>query len=691
MNKKHHINSQAKQGNFIIHNLGNKQTQQFESLCLISSEPPEGYLEASNENQAGENDSSSDYFYFNDVSKFVKNFRNPPRHIASQSGQQTGPWVFCGNSSCSSSSGAADVRDNIISAFCNMNTSDMFFGQFWEPVTTEDGRLLLSTSSQPFVVTRLDKDLVMYRLWTEKYENMNYNEGHGGPATAFLNHLPYFNQFERMDGDFYSQQISIMLPICFPSDESRCVGVLEFIDYGIDDLWSFHVNAIKTLKKAGLVVICDVQKHIPYKTINGLRPTKDDIEHALEIICGSHNLSLAQVWIGFEDKSHVPCSSYLEDTQIFRLNLIGCLNVDDDKEGRRMFSGFKMYNDLCDQIPLRTGKAIATKTLLDFKSRYNTTFNKYGGISWYKFDVNMCALAICLRSTETGDFNFVFEFLWVKHSRRDILLESILLTLKKCLSRFKFASGEELGDTLDVIEVDHCINVVSNFKIFEEKTSSSSKEKALEKYLDVIGVESPTRGETSNINAFQGKRLSPVCKTVDIYKGKKPMVKYKTTKIELPLKDIEKHFDKTMKEAADILKVSTSTLKRKLREHGITEWPKKEPLKRNKSNNVSINQTESDKEDNGSATQKPATITIKAKYGDRMISSPFLISNATFENVFQEIGKKFELSFGTYRLEYLDKDEDWIWLASDEEMGYSIESSRKPDQTVVRLRVRDMT
>ncbi|KAK1428678.1 hypothetical protein QVD17_17517 [Tagetes erecta] len=659
----------------------------------MSSEAAEGYLEASDEKQAGESDSSSldDDFEFDDVSKFIKKFPNPPRHIPSKSGQQTGPWVFCQNSS--SADVMNTIHDNIISAFSDMKEWYKFFGQFWEPVTMDDGRLLLSTSSQPFVVSHLYKHMLMYRIESEKHEyniGMNYNEGkpmhivNGGPATAFVNHLPYFNEIELMDDDdgTYSREISIVLPICFPSEKSCCVGVLEFNLYEIYDLWYIYLDAMDAIKNAGLVVICDVQKHIPYETINGLRPTKDDIEHALEIICGSNNLALAQVWIGFEDKSHMPCSPYLEDTQIFGLYLIGCLNVDDDMKGVEMVSSFEVYNDLCNSIPLRTGKAIALMTLLDLKSRYTTTFYDYGGIDWEELDGNICALAICLRSIDTGDFNFVFEFLWVKHSGCDILFESILLTLKRCLPRFKFASGEELGDTLDVIEVKR-LNQISSFKIFQGKTSSPVQ-KALEKQLDVISVESPTQGETSNINVFQGKRLSPVCKTVD--KGKKPMVKYKTTKIELPLKDIEKHFDKTMKEAADILKVSTSTLKRKLREHGIPEWPKKDSVKRNK-NNVSINQIDSDKEDNGSATQKPATITIKIEHAGCMIKSRFLITQATFENVEKEVEKKFKLSSGTYRLEYLDEDGDWIWLTSDEEMCDSIESSRKPDQTVVRLRV----
>ncbi|MFS7913641.1 hypothetical protein Hanom_Chr02g00144081 [Helianthus anomalus] len=99
---------------------------------------------------------------------------------------------------------------------------------------------------------------------------------------------------------------------------------------------------------------------------------------------------------------------------------------------------------------------------------------------------------------------------------------ALLLTLKRCLPGFKFASGAELGDE-----------------------------------LDVIVVESSTHDETQKLKIFQEKSSSPMSKAPE--RGKKPTVgdfiapskvTCKTTPKVLPREVIEKQFGKTMKEAA---------------------------------------------------------------------------------------------------------------------------------------------
>ncbi|KAM0024147.1 putative transcription factor Nin-like family [Helianthus debilis subsp. tardiflorus] len=172
----------------------------------------------------------------------------------------------------------------------------------------------------------------------------------------------------------------------------------------------------------------------------------------------------------------------------------------------------------------------------------------------------------------------------------------------------------------------------------------------------------------------------------------KEAAKCKTTEISLPLEVIEKQFGKTMKEAAKNLDVSVSTLKRKLRNHGIPEWQGPNSVKR-KANDSSICQSNTAKENNG-AIQDPSIvninnnlITIKAEYANDMIKFYLPTSQASFVTVQQEISKKFKLIIGMYNLKYLDEDGDWICLTSDEEMIHCIESSTKLDRIVVRLRV----
>ena len=60
-----------------------------------------------------------------------------------------------------------------------------------------------------------------------------------------------------------------------------------------------------------------------------------------------------------------------------------------------------------------------------------------------------------MRSIDTGDINYAFEFLWPQTRNYLILLESMILTLKRCLPHFKLASGARLGDELRIIDVEN--------------------------------------------------------------------------------------------------------------------------------------------------------------------------------------------------------------------------------------------
>ncbi|KAJ0940307.1 putative transcription factor Nin-like family [Helianthus annuus] len=242
-------------------------------------------------------------------------------------------------------------------------------------------------------------------------------------------------------------------------------------------------------------------------------------------------------------------------------------------------------------------------------------------------------------------------------------------------------------------------------EVIEKQFGKTMKEAAenlneLGDELDAILVESSTNDEDNEIGVFQEKRSSPMPKAPK--KGKKPMVvdpiaplklKYKTTPTDVTLEDIGKHYGKTQNEAAKILEISVSTVKRILRKNGIKNWPRPNSVKRKKENDLSIIQIDANERDNG-AIQEPSTIninqdelTIKAGLAESMIKFRIPISQATFVTVQKEIGRRFNLSLGTYQLEYRDEVDDWILLRSDEEIGYCIDSSRKSKSKEVRLRV----
>ncbi|KAK1408217.1 hypothetical protein QVD17_39852 [Tagetes erecta] len=432
------------------------------------------------------------------------------------------------------------ICEKIKAAFSNMLwLKSGLICQFWAPVTI-DGRRLLSTSGQPFAVSDLSDNLAMYRINSAKYHyNIDMNTldierdtkiMSGGPATAFLNRMPYVDEFVGSPLEPCGSTISILLPICFPS-QSSCIGVVECT---INDRWPYDFSFLQIEMKRGLkdsgVEVFDVQELIPYKTISGLEPVRDEITKALQIVCGSHNLTLAQVWIAYEDENNVSGSSSLENTGTKRMLALKLTGYHTPRPGPSFWDLGEYYR-LCDMVPLENKEEHVLKTLQDYKSRYISKVRPGRLMSLASRDMVMnaspesSAFTICLRSIDTGDINYVFEFIWLKHSNYVIFLEAILLTLKRCLPSFKFTSGVELGDELDVIDVENYVE-----------------------------------GETNNFKIFQG--LSPIAEAIE---------EGRTTEISLPREVIEKQFEKTMK-AAKNLNVSLSTLKRKLSDHGISEW-----------------------------------------------------------------------------------------------------------------------
>ncbi|KAK9048120.1 hypothetical protein SSX86_032917, partial [Deinandra increscens subsp. villosa] len=651
------------------------------------------------------------------VSKFLEAFPIPhPQHM-----KAAGGWILWSGSSSSADLGTPInmIQDKIRSALCNTVLFPVLLAQFWEPVAI-GSRRVLSTSGQPFAIRNLSNELALYRLYSEKYNyNMDVNKGDdterdhmiisGGPATAFLSGLPYIYdlQWIPLQDDDESFNVSVMLPICFPC-ESYCIGVIEFtMDYGLYDMGHFVLRMIKEIKKAGLDVFY-VQHLIPYQTIKGLKHVKEEIEKAIRVVCESHNLALAQVWIA----SNVPSSYSLEETETklsLALKLTGYFYAESSMSHDGL-DYFEMYCSLCDVIS-SPWKELAQKTLQDYKSRCNSKNS---------------AVAICLRSIDTGDFDYAFEFFWSKRLNSTSMLESILSTLKRCLPGFRFASGAELDEESDVIDVSSYTDIETiNFKIFQGKRLSliqkafEEEKKPIVKCLTAeipsfkfplgpevgdklyIDIESSTESEGDE-TTNKVKRLSPMpIKLEAPGKGKNPMglnykkpspseVRRKTAPIELSFEKLEEQFGKTMEEAAENLDVSKSTLKRRWKEHfensgqECKPWPGPR-LNKRKGNDSPVT-PEPNEEVNG-AIQEPPTdhimVTVEAHYARNMIRFPLRIWEATFATIEEKIGMKFKLSVGSYMLKYLDEAGREILLTSDDEMSYCIESSKKPDGRIV--------
>ena len=68
---------------------------------------------------------------------------------------------------------------------------------------------------------------------------------------------------------------------------------------------------------------------------------------------------------------------------------------------------------------------------------------------------------------------------------------------------------------------------------------------------------------------------------------------------------------------------------------------------------------------------------IKAEYADDIIKIRLGNSEATIVTVENEIGKKFKLKHGTFKIKYLDEDEEWILMTCDQDLSDCIQNSRR--------------
>ncbi|GJW53796.1 hypothetical protein Tco_0097881 [Tanacetum coccineum] len=257
---------------------------------------------------------------FRDPTGFLESFPTYRLHSTPPS-LISGLWVFSSkderyenNSYSLDDAGTRTmIYDKIKSAFSKM---DIRYGlaQFWAPVTI-GGKHLLSTSGQPFAVSHLYSSLEKYRrLCAENaYDidvNSNNSKVRGTPASAFLNH--FSERALSLHEECYSHTV-IMMPICCPSQTSSpsdCIGVITISNQVPDAVTA-------CIQEVGLSVY-NVQDRIPYKTINGLKLARDQIQEALKIVCQSHHITLAQVWIASLDENHVHFSSSCEEAQTRR-------------------------------------------------------------------------------------------------------------------------------------------------------------------------------------------------------------------------------------------------------------------------------------------------------------------------------------------------------------------------------------
>ncbi|PWA62392.1 NIN-like protein [Artemisia annua] len=545
------------------------------------------------------------------------------------------------------------VQEKMKTALSNVCWSYLNGGliQFWAPVNIS-GRRLLSTFDQPFVTEHIDSVLT-YRICCMRY---NYNVDFyynnikvpnlpGGmpftpknikvPTTAFRNHLPEVivnlkssisnSRRRRMSGheveclSVCSAALeceltsSLLLPVFC---QESCVGVVEYSTRmrmkGSHLVLSFN-ELQRVLVSVGLNTF-HAQECWPYKAVPALKVATYEIEEALEIVCESHYLTLAQVWMCTHvNENFIPFPSM--DGPQFAIKFIGySVKWEDD--------------DVLSSI-----KGILMKCVVIM------SFWRYSLLP-----VASSCLTICLRSTHTReDVDYVFEFLWPAGRDYHILVESILLTLMRCLPHFMFPCGAKVGDDeLCVVNVDNNSRE-SRFRCFHNYHKSSPLLKK------TLGARKRFVAEDESISSLEVKS-NP-----------------------LHREDVKQEVGSTIQET------STNYYGRKF-------------VRRKLSDMCQSQQCESTEEASSSSSSYSDTypnkdmLTVKAEYEDDLIAFLIPTSSATLAALKKEIHEGFELNNVGYELAYMDNASDLISIRSDEEVRVSI-WDRPANTTHIKLYV----
>ncbi|KAL0382817.1 UNVERIFIED_CONTAM: protein NLP6 [Sesamum calycinum] len=440
-----------------------------------------------------------------------------------------------------------------------------------------------------------------------------------------------------------------------------------------------------------------------------------------KVIRTSQSSSVAQVWL--------PCSQCTDTHK----NLV-CVR----RKLVESCSAFKINRFMCKSHKVETGKGI-TGILLSSENKpcffpnlchFSITEEPQAHVVQVA-RFNVC-FAICLQSSYTGSNLYILQFFLNLPSRKYenlcSFLSFLLLMMKETLKSFRVASGKQLGEDL-VVEV---ISFDKNDKFTSFELHQPD---VLPVRFEVTQyVEKDPRYQNST-NQLVHDSSKPVperqlddAATTDSEEGvtvttKKTKGERNTTSFHISYDDLQLHFGKRLQDVAKELGVSRSTLKRACRDYGIKRWPSRQNNKKNPSlfetstsnkrvrwseqqvlvsssnnlppqispvHNQNVLQTSGiESSQNHTILTKDGVVLIKAKFGDDIVKVQLLLSSG-IGKLKEEVGKRFNLMNGSFKLYYLDEDE-WILLACDDDLQLCMKTSTASGKTPIQILVKSIS
>ncbi|CAI0408792.1 unnamed protein product [Linum tenue] len=670
----------------------------------------------------------------------------------SDEGKKIPPSPRWGSMPIESPDGHCLIKERMTRAlrYLKESTEQHILAQVWAPVKNQ-GRFVLTTSEQPFVLDPHCNGLNQYRMVSLLYTFSVDGETDGElglPGRVFQQKLPewtpnvqYYSrkEYSRLGHALhYNVQGTLALPV-FETSGKSCVGVVELVMTSQKINYGPEVDKVCKALEAVDLKSSQIMDHPSPQICNeGRQNALAEILEILTVVCETHNLPLAQTWVPCMHRNVLAHGGGVKKS---------CTSFDGSCNGQVCMSTTDLasyivdaqvwgFREACREHHLQTGQGVAGRAFLSHNACFcrdirNICKTQYPLVHYARmFGLSGC-FAICLKSSHTGDDDYVLEFFLPPGNAEGFeqkkLLGLLLATMKQHFQSFRVASGMEFGDEEEVfVEIIEASETGKLEYSLECIRVPHADDDALPKEMEVVQQQLQ----------YTSLKRQPSLELNE--NGPKIPLKKKRGKTEksISLEVLQQHFAGSLKDAAKSLGVCPTTMKRICRQHGISRWPSRKINKVNrsltklkrviesvqelpqglKSGNASREDSAGNSTSHGSCQGSPANgesgppakdpdehspkpvirgeakkVIIKAMYKEDIIR--FRISaGCGLMELKEEVGKRLKLDIGVFDIKYLDDDNEWVLIVCDADLQECIDITRSSSRcNMIRLSIHDVS